>query len=587
MFKYITFLFSSPVLLLALNAPTNLQVRALSKHSVSLDWVDNADDEIGFKIFRNGHLLTLAPANTTHFEDTNLQPNTTYTYLVYATDHVGDELITSKPIYKVGEPITVNFRYLNDDIAWIGVYPIDTPDEDYERENLHHHQSGDKIGSDTWVGRNTAGMYEVRAFGANDVKRASYAFKVEAAPKSKKLIFAGGTNWKPTMASNLISRYDEIMKLPFDGYTVLGNHFTDKVMSGDVLTVNYIMDTKDTKEDKYRLRDLANFYREKDMFLLVRIKFPGDFWKAEDIWNNIISNFGVLAKVAKDLHFKGIALDDEGYKAVKKMINFKFPTKAEVEANPNNYAQWEKDGAEEDPKTDANAYRNPNHTFEEHIEKVISLYQAIMEAMVAKYPDIDLLVYHGPMLGHAGTYKYNYKGHKVFDSNKRFYEFTGAIFTGLKRGLGVSGAEIHDMGEMYKYRTDEQFARSSQWRKYDMAKDVHNDTLDPSYQWRIPMVDRASWREKVHVGHMVFNLEVKDSYPEFNTSHTSHISDIKTDISLALSFADEYAIYYCEHQEWLMPDNMSKYKDEQGNDVTVLPISQVWKDMVREAILRP
>ncbi len=587
MLKYITFLFSTPVLLLALNGPTNLQVQALSENSVSLDWVDNADDEIGYKIFRNGHLVTLAPANTTHFEDTNLQPHTTYTYLVYATDYVEDTLITNKNIYQVGENITVNFRYLNDDIAWIGIYPIDTPDADSDAASWHHHDNGDTIGSETWAGRDTAGMYEVRAFGANDLKRASYAFKVEAAPKSKKLIFAGGTDWLPAMAPNLIVRQHEIMQLPFDGYTVVGNHFTNEIMGADTLTYDYIMDEEMALVDggeTYKVRDLADTYPGKDMFLTVKIKFPGDFWD-DTVWDRITSNFGVIALVAKDLGFKGIAFDDEADSvATRAMLNFKFPTLDEVDANPNAYTQWEKNGADY-AFVDSDGYRNMNYTFEQHIDKVISRYQAIMEAMVANYSDIDVLVYHGPALGHQETHAATHKGHKVFDSNKRFYEFTGAIFTGLKRGLGMSGAEIHDMGELYRYRNDEQFARSSQWRQYEMPKDVHNDTLDPSYQWRIPTVDRASWREKVHVGHMVFNLEEKDSYPEFNTSKTSNIGDIQTITSLALSFSDEYAIYYCQRQEWLKPDNMYQYQDEQGNYITVLPISQVWKDMVRDAIL--
>ncbi len=577
MFKYITFLFLSPVLLLALNSPTNLQVQALSKYSVSLDWVDNSDDEIGFKIFRNGHLLTLTDPNITHFEDTNLQPNTTYTYLVYATDYVEDELSTDKMTYKVGEKIIVNFRYLHDDVTWMAIYPIDTPDAEHAEANFYHYTDAARIGSTTWGGRTTAGMYEVRAFNDDDLKRASYAFKVEEAPKRKKLILAGGTGWLPSMTPNLIERHDEIIQLPFDGYTVVGNHFTHEVMGPNALTYDYIMDEEMTLVEggrAYKVRELAGLYEGKDMFLLVKIKFPGDLFN-DAIWSRINDNFGLIAKVAKDLGFKGISFDDEADSIeTRAMINFKFPTKAEVNAPDANYAQWEINGAETEG-IDEYGYRNPNFTFEEHIEMVIARYQAIMEAMVANYEDIDVLVYHGPMLGHQGTHEANHKGHTIIESNKRFYEFTGAIFTGLKRGLGESTAGLHDMGEMYKYRTDEQFARTSQWRKYDMAKNINNQTLDPSYQWRIPEVDRTNWRDKVNVGHMVFNLVEADDYPEHNTENTTHIGDIKTDISLALSFADEYAIYYCQKQEWLMP----------GYKADIPPISQVWKDMVRDAML--
>ena len=78
---------STPVLLLAApNNPINLQLSALSTHSVSIKWKDMSADESGFKIYRNGDLIVTTPANTEIYYDDNLKANTTYTYTVKSTD---------------------------------------------------------------------------------------------------------------------------------------------------------------------------------------------------------------------------------------------------------------------------------------------------------------------------------------------------------------------------------------------------------------------------------------------------------------------------------------------------------------------
>jgi hypothetical protein len=370
------------------------------------------------------------------------------------------------------------------------------------------------------------------------------------------------------MAPNLILRHDEIMQLPFDGYVMPGNHYTNYLMSNNVVTYDSIMD-ETVGDYTQKIRDIAGLYQGKDMFLSVWIKFPGDLWD-DATWAQVTENFGVIAKVAKDLGFKGIAFDDEGYGSEeKRMINFKFPTEAEVAANPDDFAQWEKNGAEP-AFADSDAYRNPDFDFEDHMTQTISRAQDIMAAMVAQYPAIDVLVYHGPTRAHAGTFQYIHKGHKLSDSNKRFYEYKGAFFTGLKRGLSAQ-AHLYDMGEMYQYRTNEHFARDYQWRKYGMAKDINNNALDPSYQWRIPTEDRIDWKDTVNVGSIIFNKEEKHSFAEYNTSATTNFGDIKTDLSLALSHADKYVIYYCHDQEWLMPGHNN------------LPyVGSEWENMIRE-----
>lgn len=72
-------------------APSNLAGQAVSSSEINLTWQDNSDDEDTFRInsdfglgLGNNQFLARVPANTTHYEDHNLQPMTEYKYFVMA-----------------------------------------------------------------------------------------------------------------------------------------------------------------------------------------------------------------------------------------------------------------------------------------------------------------------------------------------------------------------------------------------------------------------------------------------------------------------------------------------------------------------
>jgi len=370
----------------------------------------------------------------------------------------------------------------------------------------------------------------------------------------KKLILAEGNGWFPHMAKNFIANHEHISHLPFSGFVMVGNHYTDLVMEqGRVLSYDYIWN---------EVKGVKDLYPNKENFLQVNIHFPADFWN-EKAWEQVSKNFAFLAQVAKDLGFKGIVFDDEPYsKEAHKMINFKFPTTKEVKKNPKKYTAWEKAGAE-GSWVDENAYRNPKHTFKEHIEKVSLRFKNIMSSMVKKYPELTILVYLGPSLSHENSNK-NYP--IVIDMGlPREHEFHGAIFSGLKQGLGEE-ASLHDMGESYKYRKNKHFGNAYQWRKNDIAKSTYNN-LNENYHWVIPKSERATWAEQVGIGFMVFNIGQKSSYDEYTTLNTSSVTDIGSTLKKALKYSDEYVIYYCHKQDWLYPNQ--KY-----------PVNKKWMEMM-------
>jgi hypothetical protein len=378
--------------------------------------------------------------------------------------------------------------------------------------------------------------------------------------EGKQLIIAEGNGWFPHMPKNLIAQHDYVSKLPFSGFTMVGNSYTDKVMERNK-KVTY----KSVWEE---VKGLNGLYEKKENFLQVNIHFPGDFWD-DKAWEQVNKNFEVVAEVAKDIGFKGIIFDDEPYsKSAQKMINFKFPTKSEIAKHNKKYAAWEKKGSEA-KWVDEDAYRNPKYTFKEHINKVTSRFKEIMSRAVKKYPDLTMLVYLGPALSHENSNK-NYP--IIIDLGlPRNHEFHGAMFTGLKQGLSKD-ASLHDMGESYKYRKNKHFGNAYQWRKQDIAKDKYNDDLNASYHWVVPKSERKSWEKEVGVGFMVFNIGQKSTYDEYTTLDTSSVKDIGETLKKALHYSDKYVIYYCHEQAWLNPKKKYHIEDE-------------WMKMMKEVYL--
>jgi hypothetical protein len=361
--------------------------------------------------------------------------------------------------------------------------------------------------------------------------------------KEKHLILAEGNGWFPHMAENLITNHKTISKLPFSGFVIVGNSFTDLAMKkGTIVSYEKVWD---------EVKGLKGLYKNQTHnFLQINIHFPGDFWD-DKAWRQVSKNFATISKVSKDLGFKGIVFDDEPYSpSAKKMINFKFPSKSAIKIKPNNYKTWQKKGAE--PKwVDTDAYANQKYTFPEHMHQVSLRFKDIMTSMTNTYPTLVTLVYLGPSLSHVNS-NTNYP--IVIDMGlPRENEYHGAIFTGLKQGLSPQ-SKLHDMGESYKYRKNKHFGYAYQWRKYDIAKDKYNDIVETAQHWILPKSERKTWAEEVQVGFMVFNKGQKSSYDEFTTLNTSSVKDIEQTLNKALKYSDEYVIFYPEEQDWLLPN---------------------------------
>jgi C1A family cysteine protease len=76
-------------------APSNLSATAVSSSQINLSWIDNANNETGYKIERSldgatWAQIATAAANATSYSDTGMAASTTFFYQVRATNSVGD-----------------------------------------------------------------------------------------------------------------------------------------------------------------------------------------------------------------------------------------------------------------------------------------------------------------------------------------------------------------------------------------------------------------------------------------------------------------------------------------------------------------
>lgn len=96
-----------PVLRRPPTAPTGLTAHADSYSEITVRWVDNSDNEAGFKVYRNGVLIESVGANVTTFFDKGLQYSTTYTYSVSAYNGVSEARCTITAQVKTLNPPVV------------------------------------------------------------------------------------------------------------------------------------------------------------------------------------------------------------------------------------------------------------------------------------------------------------------------------------------------------------------------------------------------------------------------------------------------------------------------------------------------
>jgi hypothetical protein len=282
---------------------------------------------------------------------------------------------------------------------------------------------------------------------------------------------------------------------PFDGLAVYLRtpdhrlNVTATVLSATAVSYGEVVDVLDP------LRGVDLKYLTQN-FAAVVGGAPPDFM--ED-WSIPVRNFANLARAAREVGFKGIYVDNETYEA-----------------------PW-------GDYPDGVLHRG--RSLWEYQDQARRRGRQTMEAMVAEFPDISVILLHGPYISEPGAPS------PLFPRWQSKNELLGPFFAGFVEGAGP-GATVVDGGELYHLRTGEQFRRSYEWRKRAMP----SPELDCAF---LPAAIRVEWSHRVTLGFGVYDRPFQGApmNPEV----------LAATLAGALRRTDRYVWLYVEGPTFLSP----------------------------------
>ncbi|MCK4782648.1 MAG: fibronectin type III domain-containing protein, partial [Desulfobacteraceae bacterium] len=92
--------------------PTNLVGEPISQHIVSLQWSDNANNEDGYRIYRDGSIISTVQASSTNFRDIDLEVGKQYRYSVRAFNEAGESEARSCTVKTLNPPLNVTINHI-------------------------------------------------------------------------------------------------------------------------------------------------------------------------------------------------------------------------------------------------------------------------------------------------------------------------------------------------------------------------------------------------------------------------------------------------------------------------------------------
>ncbi len=233
----------------------------------------------------------------------------------------------------------------------------------------------------------------------------------------------------------------------------------------------------------------------RNNFGLVQGSTPPDFF---DDWSVPIQNFANVAKALKDAGLKGIVFDNEQY-----------------------FSPWGNypDGA-----------KYATRTLSEYQVQARLRGKQVMAAMIAQFPEIAVLTLHGPTVSEPKA------PWPLFPTWYTANELLGPFFSGMMEGMAGAALNI-DGGELYHYRSADEFLRSYNWRKYTLPSDTVNCAF-------IPPAMRPAWPGKTSISYGVYDR------PFGGASMDPSI--LRTTLANALRQADRYVWFYAEGATYLL-----------------------------------
>ncbi len=289
--------------------------------------------------------------------------------------------------------------------------------------------------------------------------------------------------------------FAHIESLPFDGMTITS-------ASGSVLMNGTARSYAEISRDFAPLNGLT-FTRMKHNFALVNVDHPADFFGD---WSVTIENFRMFARVLREKGIEGIFFDNEEYAGA--LFNY-----------PEDCSDLSK-------------------SLDEYREQARLRGRQIARAISDEFPDLVFVALHGPYSSFSDTPDEVRRGQTAWEVE----EMRGPFSTGIIEGLD-SLARFVDGGEIYGYRTTEDFQVSYDYRKMGIAATA---AACPYISKSLRLV----WPQKVGISFGVFNFPF--------AGEPMDPAILRTTLEHALRRCDDFVWLYCEELNWNAPGEFAQ-----------------------------
>jgi hypothetical protein len=276
---------------------------------------------------------------------------------------------------------------------------------------------------------------------------------VATAATTDLVILQSGPNLS-ARTQNLLNNLDHIAASPISGVVLDIPATYQTTLAGERLDYNTVFNT-------WMQPLVGTLPKLSNSYLRINVRDAGDPFSSS--WNGVLENWSTVARAAKAAGMRGIYFDNEAY---QEPLTFQFP---------GNVA-------------------NPGLGLAAYQEQYRQRGADVMNAVQSVWANAEIVNLHGPYVSEGTTPQAVRLDQVGADPN----DMRGYFFAGMLAAKGAA-AKVTDGGELYQYRTQADFDRSVDWRRFAMPQ-VPGSSV-------VPASLRGTWANKITLSFGLFDQQ--------------------------------------------------------------------------------
>jgi hypothetical protein len=320
-----------------------------------------------------------------------------------------------------------------------------------------------------------------------------------AAATTELVILQSGPNLS-ARTQNLLNNLDHIAASPISGIVLDIPATYSATLAGERLDYNTVFNT-------WMQPLVGTLPKLSNSYLRINVRDAGDPFSSS--WNGVLENWSIVARAAKAAGMRGIYFDNEAY---QEPLTFQFP---------GNVA-------------------NPGLGLAAYQEQYRQRGADVMNAVQSVWANAEIVNLHGPYVSEGTTPQAIRLDQVGADPT----DMRGYFFAGMLAAKGAA-AKVTDGGELYQYRTQADFDRSVDWRRFAMPQ-VPGSTV-------VPASLRGSWADKITLSFGLFDQQWRP-----NGEYPMNPALLEEALFQAFMHADTPVWLYAEDNDYLKPGGVGQ-----------------------------